>query len=365
MSNHILPTKTASYLKRLLSEYKNSNQTILFEIINTSLIYIIEETEVDNWDGGIYGHDIKLFIPEPVLEKIKLSEQKTFSEKIRADINICAESIRAEYIRNISIELIDDNDAECTHAKPLSNKPQINPDNISFWEQGKIRLFVSHRDKYKTYANELAEHLKNYGISAFVAHDSIEPMSTWQNEIIKGLETMEIMLTFVTDDFHESVWTNQEIGYALGKGTPIISLKLQNADPNGFIIKDIQALKGSLDAIHSSANKIYKLVIEKLGKKHRIQSSLIDSFIQSVSFDDAKFRFDLLKNVVDKLTDEETYKIIKGFKDNNQLHNSIYLTNRYNRLINFLNDATNTKYTITGMSIMSEAEFDEYINTPF
>lgn len=365
MSNYYLPTKTASYLKRLLSEYKNSNQTLLFEILNASLICVIEATEFDNLDGGTYGHDVKLFLPESILEKIRIRDQRSISEKLRDDLNICSEAIRNEYIRNVAIELIDENDREFLKAKPLSLRPQVNPDNISFWEQGKIRIFISHRDKYKTYANELAEHLKNYAISAFVAHDSIEPMSTWQNEIIKGLETMEIMLAFVTDDFHDSVWTNQEIGYALGKGVPIISLKLENSDPNGFIIKDIQALKGSFDTLQSSANTIYKLVTKKLGNKHRIQSSLVDSFIESNSFDETKLRFDLLKDVVETLNHEESNKIIKGFKDNNQLHNSIHLTNKNNRLINFLNSTTQYKFTIAGISIIPKSEFDSVDNMPF
>jgi hypothetical protein len=60
-------------------------------------------------------------------------------------------------------------------------------------------------------------------------------VKTWQQEIEKGLETMEVMLAFITDDFHDSVWTNQEVGYALGKGVPIIPVKFGRNDPDGFI----------------------------------------------------------------------------------------------------------------------------------
>ena len=69
-------------------------------------------------------------------------------------------------------------------------------------------------------ARRLGDALCAYGISPFVAHDTIVPMKTWQLEIEKGLETMEVMLAFLTDDFHQSTWTNQEIGYALGKSVP-------------------------------------------------------------------------------------------------------------------------------------------------
>ena len=35
-----------------------------------------------------------------------------------------------------------------------------------------------------------------------VAHDTIAPMTEWRLEIMRGLETMEVMLVFLTDDFH-------------------------------------------------------------------------------------------------------------------------------------------------------------------
>ena len=106
----------------------------------------------------------------------------------------------------------------------------VAPDTLSDWAgtDGVIRLFISHRDAYKAAAKELAMSLEEYGISAFVAHDTIQPMTTWQHEILKGLQLMEFMLAFITDDFFESPWTNQEIGYALGNSIPIISLKLEN-----------------------------------------------------------------------------------------------------------------------------------------
>jgi TIR domain len=104
--------------------------------------------------------------------------------------------------------------------------------------------------------------LETYGVSAFVAHDTIEPMSTWQREIEKGLETMEIMLAFITDDFHESSWTNQEIGYALGKDIPVIPVKLEGRDPDGFI-GATQAVKGRLEQPSACVKKIYEILCDK------------------------------------------------------------------------------------------------------
>ncbi len=70
---------------------------------------------------------------------------------------------------------------------------------------------------------------------------------------------MEIMLAFVTDDLHESIWTNQEIGFALGRNIPIVSLKVENKDPDGFIGKQ-QALKCDYENVEAAAPKIYLLI---------------------------------------------------------------------------------------------------------
>ena len=67
-------------------------------------------------------------------------------------------------------------------------------------------------------------------------------MEVWKHEIEKGLQTMDVMLALITNDFHKSVWTNQEVGFALGNNIPVISLKLGVTDPNGFL-SDKQALK--------------------------------------------------------------------------------------------------------------------------
>ena len=91
-------------------------------------------------------------------------------------------------------------------------------------------------------------------------------MKTWQLEIEKGLETMEVMLAFVTDDFHNSTWTNQEIGYALGKSVPIISVKLETKSPQGFIGSK-QALRGHLDRPEELASAIFQVLVEEVGEK--------------------------------------------------------------------------------------------------
>lgn len=214
------------------------------------------------------------------------------------------------------------------------------------WKPGRVKLFISHRDTHKSKANELARALEPYGISSFVAHDTIEPMTQWQAEIRKGLETMDIMLAFVTDDFHKSPWTNQEIGYALGRDIPVLALKLQQTDPGGFLGHE-QALRGSLDAPTESVRDICRLVGEALG-----QSPLIGAFAASRDFTETIRRFDRMSEVVERLSDDEVKQIMDGFAANSQLYECYYLDNpKRHRLRGFLERATGKEYSLEGKKI--------------
>ena len=208
------------------------------------------------------------------------------------------------------------------------------------WKPGMVKLFISHRDTHKGKANELARALEPYGLSSFVAHDTIEPMTQWQAEIRKGLETMDIMLAFVTDDFHESPWTNQEIGFALGRDIPVLALKLQQTDPGGFLGHE-QALRGSLDAPAESARDVCRLVDGAMG-----QSRLIGAFVASQSWPEAGERFRRMEKVIERLSDDDVAQIIEGFAANHELYEAVYLINHHQRLRRFLESRTKKSYRI-------------------
>jgi len=359
VSGYQLPSKIPSYLRRLRADYDNSNVALFSEILSAARIHVVEETYYDNWNGGINAHDVKIFLPEETLYKINIKDQKDICKKFCDDINACGESIENEYIHSVSIEENDESDIRCQQAVFLSRRQQIMPDSLSFWTPGCIRLFISHRDSHKQHAKALADELEGYGIGAFVAHDTIEPLEEWQHTIRKGLETMEIMLAFVTDDFHGSTWTNQEIGYALGRNIPIISLRLEKSNPQGFL-GSIQALKGNIDEARASAFDVYELIAEKLGNGDRLRSALVSSFIQSSDFSETKRRFIRMRDVVSELNDDQVEQIINGFEQNDQINGAWYLVNQP-RLQDFLNKTTGRRYQVKGDKIvlMKESISDE------
>lgn len=351
-SKFYIPPKVPTYLRRILAEYKLDDKLKLAEIISASKIYVVEGTHYDNYDNGTYGHDVKFFLPESIISKIRIREEKQITEELLEDLRISSSTVPNEFIGSVIFEVVNERDDEYQQAIAITSTSMIDPESLSIWKPKEIRLFISHRDKHKVGAYELATALDDYGISSFVAHDSIEPMETWQSEILKALNSMEIMLAFITDDFHDSIWTNQEIGFALGRGIPIVSLKLQNKDPEGFI-GSVQAIKGKLDTVSNAVGSIYDVLAEKLGNKARLQSALITAFVEATNYDDAKYKFNHMDKRITKLSDDELAIIVAAYKANDQLHNSIYLNSKYNRLVEFLNRTTTGTYAIQGKNILT------------
>lgn len=114
------------------------------------------------------------------------------------------------------------------------------------YKKRKKLVFLSHRASYRKQVSKLAKTLETEGnIKCFVAYDDIQAGSQWSEEIKKALSTMHIFIGIVTDDFHEKSWTDQEIGYSLGRNEiSRIFVKIEDLTPRGFVSSE-QALSAT------------------------------------------------------------------------------------------------------------------------
>jgi hypothetical protein len=137
------------------------------------------------------------------------------------------------------------------------------------WKDTKdFRLFISHISKDKLIATRLKDALAKYEIAGFVAHEDIHPTLPWQDEIERALQTMDALIAVHTLGFSASIWTQQEIGYALGRGVMVISFKM-GEDPTGFIGKH-QALPRRNRTAEEIAEEIDRLLIGDPRTKERL-----------------------------------------------------------------------------------------------
>ena len=74
----------------------------------------------------------------------------------------------------------------------LEEAPKLGVDP-PFWRKRMFCLFVTHLASEKVFAAELQEALLRFGITAFVAHNDIEPTLEWQAQIETALSTADAL----------------------------------------------------------------------------------------------------------------------------------------------------------------------------
>ncbi|MCX5888657.1 MAG: toll/interleukin-1 receptor domain-containing protein [Deltaproteobacteria bacterium] len=308
-----LPRNIERYVAALSKLYAIEGKKQLQEIIVNSQIRVHEEWSSDNWNGGTYGHALYLTVPEVIfLSAVK--QKDDIQKKIREDLNKI-DNTPNEFIEEVFLEMEDvqDQDWRKESGLLLTGQRIILPEAQSrIWGDEGYRVFFSHKAEVKKTAAWLKNKLNIFGITGFVAHKDINPTKEWQDEIENALFSMDAFVALMTEGFHESFWTDQEVGVAFGRGVPIIAVKL-GKDPYGFIGK-FQALSCSKD---DAAKEIAKILV-----KH---DSMLNAYINAVpdcqSFDDGNTLAEILP-FIEKLSDHQASLLISAFNNKRKVSES-------------------------------------------
>lgn len=189
-------------------------------------------------------------------------------------------------------------------------------------EDVSFSLFISHRDKDKVLANEIKQHLEFYGVSSFVAHEDIEPSEEWIKTIEAKLFSMDALLALLTDGFSSSVWTNQEVGVAYGRGVFILSVRL-GEDPKGFVGK-FQALRPKAN----DAKVLSQQIVKHLLSNDKTKDKMIDTYFDSLK---DKFNYAASEewttpiNAIKEISNEQAEKLVKIYNENSQAYDCYVL----------------------------------------
>lgn len=205
--------------------------------------------------------------------------------------------------------------------------------DATFWKPGYFRLFVSHISSFKVKASHLKNELEKYGISAFVAHEDIEPIKQWQDEIEKGLFTMDALCALLMPGFKESNWTDQEIGVAIGRKILIIPI-IKELDPYGFIGK-YQGYKANNKKIHEVAESIFEIISKNSKTRNKYLNIIIELFLFSNSKEEALNRIKIL-NRLDTITEEKAAVMHNRVTDNQNLNDEDVIK-EFNKLFDKFN----------------------------
>jgi len=187
-----------------------------------------------------------------------------------------------------------------------------------------LKLFISHVSTHKAIATGFARELEKYNLQPFVAHEDIEPTAIWQEEIERFLLNADCMLILLNQGYSSSIWCNQEVGFALGREIPHVSIRL-GEDPRGFIGKWQAYTPTNPINYPVEASKIIKLIRDQAIKSDRIRSWIIGSFSTSGSFSETNDLCDALRGLV--LTASELEQIKSSYAENRQVRGANNIVN--------------------------------------
>jgi hypothetical protein len=107
------------------------------------------------------------------------------------------------------------------------------PDDHGLWNEGQVRVFLSHSAQFKDFIGDVARELAVVGVHGFVAHDTMKIEKPWQSQIEIALRTAEAFVGIIHEPVNASAWCQQEIGWAKGRGIPEYYIRM-GANPQAF-----------------------------------------------------------------------------------------------------------------------------------
>lgn len=224
------------------------------------------------------------------------------------------------------------------------------------WGEGSIRIFISHIARYKVMATELQERLTEFGVASFVAHEDIEPTAEWQTEIERALFSMDMFIALLTEGFNESDWTDQEVGFALGRGVPIICIS-RGKRPYGFIAK-YQAIPWGNKSGEQVADEILGILLKREGLRESAKNAFIMAVATAYSFARANSLTQFMP-LIDELSFDQEEALVQAFNSNYEVYNARHF---YPRIVTELRRMTGSNYTLKELGYMSrQLELDEDI----
>lgn len=318
-------------------------ETQAAEILDLARVEITYSGE----DFGASLYNLELRIPavrfaqlEGVLQKIE--------KKITAKLWKLGADTEAGHIGGVNIfpEPVVGSGAIAVPVPTLTDEKRI-------WKPNHIRLFVSHVSRVKVPASNLKTALAPYGIDAFIAHEDIQPTLEWHREIEFALRSTDMLCALVTEDFIKSSWTDQEVGFALGRGVPVVAIQC-GAAPYGLLGKH-QALRADIAKLSAAASQVAGIVAQQEGLRAQFTAALVEAVCQSSSFQHAKDGMKLVSAVSKQLTDGQIQRLLAAARDNSQVRDAHGVPTQIRTI------AEKRKITLPATSGMVEKEFDDDI----
>lgn len=270
----------------------------------------------DNYNGGYTGHSLTLKVPFDLYVAIE-SRTREVADKIRAQINdIALGDVDNEALDSVVIGIDIPTEIDWRSKSGLLKTDSILPvtedASARIWKSDcSLRVLISHKDEDKQVAKKISDALYLLGVSAFVAHENIVNATVWPVELTNALKSMDACVPLLTKSFHQSYWTDQEVGWAYGRGVPVVPLNL-GENPYGFM--------NSIQAKPTSTSQCAREVFNALKPHPKWSDALIYAVARCPNFNTANnFIWETLDQVR-VLEPQQVQSLVSAVNTNNQIY---------------------------------------------
>jgi hypothetical protein len=195
-----------------------------------------------------------------------------------------------------------------------------------------VKVFASHLAEHKAEVSAVAEELEPYGFSVFVAHEAIDVSMQWRDEIDRALSSCDCMVVFAHDGFHASKWTDQEVGWALGRDVPVVIL-WYGGELQGFLerYQAIPVVPGQTPK--SRADKVFAALAADASLQVKVIDGLISALGTAQSYVSAGVAAEALDSLGDELRRSDIVAILRCFEANSQVRGAVLANRPLKRLV--------------------------------
>lgn len=203
-------------------------------------------------------------------------------------------------------------------------------DASHLWLDGQLRVFITHISAYKSAAAKFRSSLQPFHISGFVAHSDIQPMREWEEEILLALRSADAIVALLHKGFHESYWTDQEIGIGIGRGIITVSITFGET-PYGFIGR-YQAVQGRGKSYDKLAEEVFRIFAIHPQTRRRMAEALVHKLSISGEYKEAIDTVRLIEDV-EYWDNSLTKRAKETLRQNRQVSDAYTVPERLNRHI--------------------------------
>lgn len=306
------PKPVGEVMATLADIFRHQGRAEILELLESAHAHF-DEINYDNWQGGTYTWALRLEVPVPLFATLD-ARLTAIEKEIEAKLSYIGRLHPNDPVGEVTITPITPG-ASVLGQRMAPSELEVR----RLWPEGRFRLFLSHVSSHKIAVSKLKAELALRGVTAFVAHEDIVPSLQWRDEIELGLRSMHALAALITPDFHTSVWTDQEIGWALGRGVLVVPVRL-GVDPYGFAGK-FQGVPGSLDRPEKLADALVTALLANPQTHGEMRRSLVSAFARAESFLMAMALRTLLVEIKE-FTEEEITAMRTACVENDQVANA-------------------------------------------